>query len=157
MGVLGSSYRFAIALTRAANPAAELASPAAVGKLFSDTIFSLKVESFGSDGSASSSCWRSVRSSRRQACVRVMEISWSLPLRRRESFVYEKDAEAVVWVRRSSWERVTLRDEFVGRLSLGSRLPQYLCWNGVVSQWLSSSPLLYPEYVYSLALLRQQD
>jgi hypothetical protein len=36
------------------------------------------------------------------------------------------EQEAVVWVRRSDWERVTLRDEFVGRLSLGSRFPQYL-------------------------------
>lgn len=34
--------------------------------------------------------------------------------------------EAVVWVRRSSWERVTERDELVGRFSLVSRLPQYL-------------------------------
>ena len=32
----------------------------------------------------------------------------------------------MVCVRRSLWERVTLREEFVGRLSLGSRLPQYL-------------------------------
>jgi hypothetical protein len=39
-----------------------------------------------------------------------------------------KDAEqaAVVRVRRSDWERVTERDELVGRLSLGSRFPQYL-------------------------------
>ena len=28
--------------------------------------------------------------------------------------------------RRSDWERVTERDEFVGRFKLGSRLPQYL-------------------------------
>jgi hypothetical protein len=39
-----------------------------------------------------------------------------------------KDAEqaAVVWVRRSSCERVTESEEFVGKLSFGSRLPQYL-------------------------------
>lgn len=29
-------------------------------------------------------------------------------------------------MRRSDWERVTERDELVGRLSLASRLPQYL-------------------------------
>ena len=40
--------------------------------------------------------------------------------------MYVEEQEAVVWVRRSSWERVTLREELVGRLSLGSRLPQYL-------------------------------
>jgi len=34
--------------------------------------------------------------------------------------------EAVVCVRRSSCERVTERDELVGRFSLVSRLPQYL-------------------------------
>ena len=34
--------------------------------------------------------------------------------------------EAVVWVLRSDWERVTEREELVGRFSLGSRLPQYL-------------------------------
>lgn len=37
-----------------------------------------------------------------------------------------EEQDAVVWVRRSAWERVTERDELVGRLSEGSRLPQYL-------------------------------
>ena len=37
-----------------------------------------------------------------------------------------EEQEAVVWVRRSDWERVTEREEFVGRLREGSRLPQYL-------------------------------
>lgn len=32
----------------------------------------------------------------------------------------------MVWVRRSDWERVTEREELVGRLREGSRLPQYL-------------------------------
>ena len=36
------------------------------------------------------------------------------------------EQEAVVWVRRSSWERVTLSEELVGRLRAESRLPQYL-------------------------------
>lgn len=33
---------------------------------------------------------------------------------------------AVVWVRRSFWERVTEMEEFVGRFSFASRFPQYL-------------------------------
>jgi hypothetical protein len=36
------------------------------------------------------------------------------------------EQDAVVCVRRSSCERVTLREELVGRLSFGSRFPQYL-------------------------------
>jgi len=36
---------------------------------------------------------------------------------------------AVVWVLRSAWERVTEREELVGRLSFVSRLPQYLFEN----------------------------
>jgi hypothetical protein len=119
-------YRSAIARTRAAKPAAEEARPAAVGKLFSDTILRFRVDSFGRSGEAASSCLRRERSSRRQAWVRAPEISWSLPLRRRESVAYAREQDAVVWVRRSSWERVTLREELVGRLSLASRLPQYL-------------------------------
>ncbi len=35
------------------------------------------------------------------------------------------EQEAVVCVRRSDWERVTEREELVGRLSFGSRFPQY--------------------------------
>lgn len=33
---------------------------------------------------------------------------------------------AVVWVRRSDWERVTETEELVGRFSFASRFPQYL-------------------------------
>jgi hypothetical protein len=40
--------------------------------------------------------------------------------------VYELEQEAVVRVRRSACERVTERELLVGRLSLGSRFPQYL-------------------------------
>lgn len=36
-----------------------------------------------------------------------------------------------MWVRRSDWERVTEREELVGRLRVASRLPQYL--EGAVS------------------------
>jgi hypothetical protein len=39
---------------------------------------------------------------------------------------YCREQEAVVWVRRSAWERVTEREEFVGRFRVASRLPQYL-------------------------------
>jgi len=35
------------------------------------------------------------------------------------------EQEAVVWVRRSDWERVTEREELVGRFRVGSRFPQY--------------------------------
>lgn len=38
----------------------------------------------------------------------------------------EAEQAAVVWVRKSSWDSVTEIDEFVGRLSFGSRFPQYL-------------------------------
>lgn len=31
-----------------------------------------------------------------------------------------------MWVRRSDWERVTEREELVGRTRVGSRFPQYL-------------------------------
>jgi len=67
VGEEGSSYRFAIARTRAANPAAELASPAAVGKLFSETIRRGRVESFGSDEFDDSRAARRERSSRKHA------------------------------------------------------------------------------------------
>lgn len=43
---------------------------------------------------------------------------------------YEAEQVAVVKVRRSDWERVTERELLVGRLSLGSRLPQYLKTKG---------------------------
>lgn len=36
------------------------------------------------------------------------------------------EQDAVVCVRRSRWERVTLSEELVGRLRVGLRLPQYL-------------------------------
>lgn len=39
---------------------------------------------------------------------------------------YEPEQEAVVCVRRSDWARLTDRDELVGKLSFGSRFPQYL-------------------------------
>jgi len=125
VGEDGNSYKFAIARTRAANPAAELARPAAVGKLFSETIFRGRVESLGSDGFVDSSFARRDRSSRKQACVRAPETSWGEELRRRESAVKRVEQAAVVWVRRSACESVTEMEEFVGRFSFGSRFPQY--------------------------------
>ena len=53
-------------------------------------------------------------------------MSWGWLLRVRESDWKAGEQEAVVWVRRSSWERVTEREALVGRLRTGSRLPQYL-------------------------------
>lgn len=85
------------------------------------------MESGGKDGSCFSSSCRSDRSSRKQACVRAPETSCGCEFRRRVSGeVKVEEQAAVVWVRRSRWERVTDREEFVGRLSVGSRLPQYL-------------------------------
>jgi hypothetical protein len=116
-----------MARTKAAKPAADEARPAAVGKLLRETILRGSDDSFGRDESASSTWRRRVRSSARQACVRAPEMSWSEPLRVRESLGYWLLHEAVVWVRRSSCDSVTERELFVGRLSLASRLPQYLC------------------------------
>lgn len=51
------------------------------------------------------------------------------PLRVRVSGVEKVELQAaVVRVRRSAWERVTEREELVGRLRAVSRLPQYLCF-----------------------------
>jgi hypothetical protein len=54
--------------------------------------------------------------------------------------VKEEEQAAVVCVRKSAWERVTETEELVGRLSLGSRFPQYLdllvfgrCGGGVLT------------------------
>ena len=134
-----------MARTKAAKPAADEARPAAVGKLLRETILRGSDESLGSDESASSTSRRRVRSSARQACVRAPEISWSEPLRVSESLEYWLLHEAVVWVRRSSCESVTDRELLVGRLSLASRLPQYLCYSLAslfVLSWLLSQAYL---------------
>lgn len=97
-----------------------------MGKLFEETSLRGMVLSLGMVGSASSSLERRSRSSRRQAWVRAPEMSEGSPLRVRVSWSKDSEQDAVVRVRRSDWERVTERDELVGRLSLVSRLPQYL-------------------------------
>ena len=102
MGDAGSSYKLAMALTRAANPAAELANPAAVGKLFSETIRKAKVDSFGREESDDSIALRRERSSRKQAWVRAPETSWGFELICRVSSVNFEEHAAVVWVRRSA-------------------------------------------------------
>jgi hypothetical protein len=115
-----------MARTRAAKPAAEEARPAAVGKLFSETIESGKEESFGRVGLDDSRAERRERSSRKHAWVRAPLTSWGEEFRRRVSSVKEEEQAAVVCVLKSAWERVTETEELVGRLSFGSRFPQYL-------------------------------
>lgn len=100
-----------------------------MGKLFVLTMRRGWVDSLGSDGSEASRSRRRARSEWMQACVRGLEMSCGRELRRRVSAeVKEEEQLAVVWVRRSAWSRVTDREEFVGRFSLESRLPQYLWW-----------------------------
>jgi hypothetical protein len=117
----------AIARTSAAKPAALEARPAAVGKLFSETILRGREASAGREESFDSRAERRARSSRKQACVRAPDTSWGEEFRRRvSSFGKVEEQAAVVWVRRSAWERVTEMEELVGRFSFGSRFPQYL-------------------------------
>lgn len=55
-------------------------------------------------------------------------------MRERESESNEGEQEAVVCVRRSSWDRVTEMEPLVGKFSVGSLLPQYL-EGGVSELW----------------------
>ena len=69
---------------------------------------------------------RRERRERRQARERGVVRGWGELFRRRESGGEKLgEQEAVVWVFRSDWERVMEREELVGRLRAGSRLPQY--------------------------------
>lgn len=98
-----------------------------MGKLFSETMRRGRLDSFGREENDDSREERRERSSRKQAWVRAPETSWGEPFRRRvSSGPKEEEQAAVVCVRRSDWERVTDTEEFVGRLSFGSRFPQYL-------------------------------
>ncbi len=91
-----------MARTSAAKPAAELARPAAVGKLFSLTIRRGYVDSGGRFGSCCSSLCRRERNSRKQACVRAPETSWASEFRTSVSgWGNDGEQAAVVWVRRS--------------------------------------------------------
>lgn len=117
-----------MALTSAANPAAEDARPAAVGKLLAETSRRVCFDSRGRDPSLDSTCSRSDRRCFKHACVRLDDwMSSASPLRIRESGP-EKDSEhdAVVCVRKDFCDNVTDKDEFVGRFRVVSRLPQYL-------------------------------
>ena len=69
----------------AANPAAELARPAAVGKLLTETMFRGKEDRTGNLVSAVSSSTRRARREARQAFERGVSRDWGLPLRSRES------------------------------------------------------------------------
>lgn len=55
---------------------------------------------------------------------------------------------AVVWVRRSAWERVMEREELVGRFRDGSRLPQYL-----MTAILTGAVVLARYILFSLILI----
>lgn len=106
-----------MARIKAAKPAALEARPAAVGKLFSETILRGRVLSLGREGSEDSREARRERSSRRQAWVRAPEMSWSEPLRVRESVVKEGEqleGELVLGERWEGRERRGLRGGGVG-------------------------------------------
>lgn len=116
-----------MARTRAAKPAADDARPAAVGKLLTETRRRGKGAILGRLGFEDSRAARRERREERQAVGRAEEISWGALLRRRVSGGLKRvEQEAVVWARRSDWERVMEREELVGRFRAGSRLPQYL-------------------------------
>lgn len=62
-----------MARTKAAKPAAELARPAAVGKLFADTSFSGMSDSFGRDESFASTSFRNLLRSCKHAWVLLLD------------------------------------------------------------------------------------
>ncbi len=74
-----------MARTRAAKPAAELARPAAVGKLFVETMRRGRGESLGMEGLAFSRSERRARREVRQAVERGVSRLWGAELRRRVS------------------------------------------------------------------------
>lgn len=62
-----------------------------------------------------------------QAWRRVfVSTDWGIPLSQSLSCSKEEEHDAVVNAQRSFCDRVTERDEFVGRLSFVERFPQYL-------------------------------
>ena len=102
VGDCGRAYRSAIARTRAAKPAAEEASPAAVGKLLTETRRKGKVDRGGRLGSTSSSAARRARREWIQALGRAEEISCGAEFRSKVSEGGKlAEQEAVVCVRRS--------------------------------------------------------
>ena len=85
------------------------------------------MDSFGREGSFSSSSERRARRDERHACGRAPSSDSGFEFRVSVSGEeYNDEQEAVVCVRRSDWSRLTERDELVGKLSFGSRFPQYL-------------------------------
>lgn len=87
---------------------------------------SFQAESFGNDGSDDSISDRSFLKSAKQALV-LSEVKLSgFPLSQRMSSSYSSEVATEVSVRKSSWDKVTEMDEFVGKLRDLSRFPQYL-------------------------------
>lgn len=142
---VGRAYSAAREDTRAAKPAAEDASPAAVGKLFTDDICTANVESYedfsmsiirqstpvqrtlGIDGFLSSTCRLRLFISRiHVANLPPSLISSSTPFNHSLSFSKDGSARDVVVDRKWSWSSVTESEEFVGRISFVSLFPQYL-------------------------------
>ena len=122
----GNLNNLAMATTNAANPAAEDANPAAVGKLFSDTMCNFHLESWGKLGSVPSISARNFLKSAKHAFV-LSDVKLSgFPLSQRISSLYSSDVATEVRVRKSSWDNVTEMDELVGKLRDLSRFPQYL-------------------------------
>ena len=78
-------YRSAMARIRAAKPAAEDARPAAVGKLFEETMRSGNVDNLGRAESACSISARRARREKRQACARAPSSDSGFPFRVRVS------------------------------------------------------------------------
>lgn len=103
--------------------------------MFSETIRSGREESLGRDGLDDSRAERRERSSRKHAWVRAPLTSWGEEFRRRLSSVKEEEQAAVVCVLRSAWDKVTEMEELVGRLSFGSRFPQYLDLSVFCDMW----------------------
>lgn len=111
-------------VTNAANPAAEEAKPAAVGKLFSETMCNFICDNFGESGVSIDA--RKFLKSAKHAWVRGVSSDSNFPLSHNWSFSNDGEAEAVVNVRKSSWDKVTEIDELVGKFNDLSRFPQYL-------------------------------
>ena len=88
---------------------------------------SVRELTLGRLASVSSSCFLSPRISLMHvASLPPSLISSSSPFSQSLSFWNEGSARDVVVERRWSWSRVTEREEFVGKMSFVSRLPQYL-------------------------------
>ena len=121
----------ASAYVSAAYPAADDASPAAVGKLFADTTRThICAQSAWATTHLPSASYRSparARVSRSTVSMRLFAVrSSSTPLSQSRSRSNVVEAVTVVTVRRSRWLRVRETEELIGTFCLASRFPQYL-------------------------------